>query len=228
MCGAHPFHIWSPPYQKILAPPLPVACMYFVSSLIYRNIFRPQYRRRKRKLSQATIEFQFTRWSPSSNEQIARNAECRKVHDTHHCLYCSRLCPLQFIHRYDNFLLTDLTSPNPLIELNPNSEPIGHTSKTSGITFDDVQGCEEAKEELSEVVDFLKNPKKFQDMKAALPHGVLLAGDPGTGKTLLAKAVAGEAGVPFIFISGSEIEQMFVGVGASRIRKLFSKSIIII
>ena len=91
-------------------------------------------------------------------------------------------------------------------------------------TFKDVAGAREAKEELEEVVDFLKDPKKFTVMGAKIPKGVLLMGAPGTGKTLLAKAVAGEAGVPFFHISGSEFVEMFVGVGASRVRDLFNKA----
>ena len=89
------------------------------------------------------------------------------------------------------------------------------------VTFKDVAGVEEAKEELSEIIDFLKDPKKFTDLGARIPKGVLLAGSPGTGKTLLAKAIAGEAGVPFFSISGSDFVEMFVGVGASRVRDLF-------
>ncbi|MDO8443443.1 MAG: ATP-dependent zinc metalloprotease FtsH [Candidatus Azambacteria bacterium] len=90
------------------------------------------------------------------------------------------------------------------------------------IMFSDVAGAHEAKEELIEVVDFLKNPKKFLDIGARIPRGVLLVGAPGTGKTLLARAVAGEANVPFFYISGSEFVEMFVGVGASRVRDLFN------
>lgn len=90
------------------------------------------------------------------------------------------------------------------------------------ITFKDVAGCKEAKEELSEIVDFLKNPKKFFEIGARIPKGILLMGAPGTGKTLLARAVAGEAGVAFFSISGSEFVEMFVGVGASRVRDLFN------
>ncbi|MBY0539438.1 ATP-dependent zinc metalloprotease FtsH [Patescibacteria group bacterium] len=92
---------------------------------------------------------------------------------------------------------------------------------TQRITFADVAGAKEAKEELTEIVDFLKNPKKFLDIGARIPKGVLLMGAPGTGKTLLGRAVAGEAGVPFFSISGSEFVEMFVGVGASRVRDLF-------
>jgi len=92
------------------------------------------------------------------------------------------------------------------------------------ITFDDVAGCDEAKNELVEVVDFLKNPDKYVDAGANIPKGILLEGEPGTGKTLLARAVAGEAGVNFISASGSEFIEMFVGVGASRVRNLFNKA----
>ncbi|WP_017292732.1 ATP-dependent zinc metalloprotease FtsH2 [Geminocystis herdmanii] len=94
----------------------------------------------------------------------------------------------------------------------------------TGIMFDDVAGIDEAKEELQEVVTFLKQPEKFTAVGARIPKGVLLVGPPGTGKTLLAKAIAGEAGVPFFSISGSEFVEMFVGVGASRVRDLFKKA----
>ena len=94
----------------------------------------------------------------------------------------------------------------------------------TGVMFDDVAGIEEAKEELQEVVTFLKKPEKFTAVGAKIPKGVLLIGPPGTGKTLLAKAIAGEAGVPFFSISGSEFVEMFVGVGASRVRDLFKKA----
>ena len=92
------------------------------------------------------------------------------------------------------------------------------------VTFNDVAGADEAKEELAEVVEFLQHPKKFNDIGARIPKGVLLFGPPGTGKTLLAKAVAGEAGVPFFSISGSDFVEMFVGVGASRVRDLFAQA----
>ncbi|MBC6417671.1 MAG: ATP-dependent metallopeptidase FtsH/Yme1/Tma family protein [Prochloron sp. SP5CPC1] len=95
---------------------------------------------------------------------------------------------------------------------------------TTGIMFDDVAGIDEAKEELQEVVTFLKQPERFTAVGARIPKGVLLVGPPGTGKTLLAKAIAGEAGVPFFSISGSEFVEMFVGVGASRVRDLFKKA----
>ena len=92
------------------------------------------------------------------------------------------------------------------------------------ITFADVAGCDEAKEEVSEVVEFLKDPKKFTRMGGRIPKGILMVGPPGTGKTLLAKAVAGEADVPFFSISGSDFVEMFVGVGASRVRDMFEQS----
>ena len=99
-----------------------------------------------------------------------------------------------------------------------------HNEEKIKVTFADVAGAEEAKQELEEVVEFLKHPKKFNDLGARIPKGVLLFGPPGTGKTLLARAVAGEAGVPFFSISGSDFVEMFVGVGASRVRDLFEQA----
>jgi cell division protease FtsH len=98
------------------------------------------------------------------------------------------------------------------------------TGDQPSVTFEDVAGVEEAKEELKEVVEFLREPEKFITLGARIPKGVLLVGPPGTGKTLLAKAVSGEAGVPFFSISGSEFVEMFVGVGASRVRDLFDQA----
>lgn len=100
------------------------------------------------------------------------------------------------------------------VEVNPNT----------GVTFSNVAGVDEAKEELAEIVDFLKKPDRYTDLGAKIPRGALLIGPPGTGKTLLAKAVAGEAGVPFISISAAEFIEMFVGVGASRVRDLFEQA----
>ncbi len=99
-----------------------------------------------------------------------------------------------------------------------------YSKKDNHVTFDDVAGQKEAKEELAEIVDFLKNKKKYIELGAKIPKGVLLVGNPGTGKTLLAKAVAGEADVPFLHISGSDFVEMFVGVGASRVRDLFNQA----
>ncbi len=98
------------------------------------------------------------------------------------------------------------------------------TSDQRRVTFKDVAGCEEAKEELSEVIDFLKSPKRFQKLGAKVPRGALLVGQPGTGKTLLARAIAGEARVPFYSLSGADFVEMFVGVGASRVRDLFEQA----
>ena len=98
------------------------------------------------------------------------------------------------------------------------------SNDTNKVTFKDVAGLKEEKEEVKELIDFLKNPKKFQKMGARIPKGVMLYGPPGTGKTLLAKAVAGEADVPFYFISGSEFVELFVGVGASRVRDMFKEA----
>ena len=99
-----------------------------------------------------------------------------------------------------------------------------YMEKQTGVTFADVAGQDEAKESLTEIIDFLHNPKKYTDIGAKLPKGALLVGPPGTGKTLLARACAGEAGVPFYAISGSDFVEMYVGVGASRVRDLFEKA----
>merc|ERR1719327_223210 len=108
----------------------------------------------------------------------------------------------------------DVGKSKSKLEMEPNT----------GVTFEDVAGCDESKRELVEVVDFLKNPQKFTKVGAKSPRGVLLEGPPGTGKTLLARAIAGEAGVPFTSASGSEFVEMFVGVGASRVRDLFEQA----
>ncbi len=99
-----------------------------------------------------------------------------------------------------------------------------YIDQNTGVTFDDVAGVDEAKEELHEIIEFLKNPKEYERLGAHMPKGILLVGPPGTGKTLLAKAIAGEAGVPFFSISGSEFIEMFVGVGAARVRDLFEQA----
>ena len=100
----------------------------------------------------------------------------------------------------------------------------GEENKKTDVRFDDIAGLDEEKNELIEIVDFLKKPKAYLDMGAKIPKGILLYGKPGTGKTLIAKAIAGEAGVPFISMSGSEFIEMFAGLGASRVRKLFEKA----
>jgi cell division protease FtsH len=98
------------------------------------------------------------------------------------------------------------------------------TEKQGRVTFDDVAGIDEAREELQEIVEFLKRSAKFSKLGGKIPKGALLVGSPGTGKTLLARAIAGEAGVPFFTISGSDFVEMFVGVGASRVRDMFEQA----
>ncbi len=122
------------------------------------------------------------------------------------------------------FLMSSMSGGNRGVMQFGKSKAKMVSKETSTVTFDDVAGIEEALEELTELKDFLKNPKKFLDMGAKIPRGVLLYGPPGTGKTLIAKAVAGEAGVPFFSISGSDFVEMFVGVGASRVRDLFEQA----
>ena len=129
------------------------------------------------------------------------------------------------------FLLFWLLLMNPNQNANKSSMTFGkskarmiNSTDKNKVLFKDVAGVDEEKEELQEIVEFLKSPKKFTDMGARIPKGVLLVGQPGTGKTLLAKAVAGEAGVPFFIISGSDFVEMFVGVGASRVRDLFDQA----
>ena len=113
---------------------------------------------------------------------------------------------------------------NKALSFGRNRAKLNDPNNKKKTTFNDVAGLKEEKEELVEVVDFLKNPKKFKDMGARIPRGILLVGGPGTGKTLLAKAIAGEANVPFFSISGSDFVEMFVGVGASRVRDLFDEA----
>ena len=115
------------------------------------------------------------------------------------------------------------TAGNPFMQFGKSNAKV-YVESTTGITFNDVSGEDEAKELLTEIVDFLHNPKKYQEIGAICPKGALLVGPPGTGKTLLAKAVAGEANVPFFSMSGSEFVEMFVGMGASKVRDLFKQA----
>ena len=115
------------------------------------------------------------------------------------------------------------TAGNPFLQFGKSNAKV-YVESTTGITFNDVAGEDEAKELLTEIVDFLHNPKKYQEIGAICPKGALLVGPPGTGKTLLAKAVAGEANVPFFSMSGSEFVEMFVGMGASKVRDLFKQA----
>jgi len=122
------------------------------------------------------------------------------------------------------FLMNSNQGGNKTMTFGKSKARVLNPADKNKVTFKDVAGVDEEKEELEEIVEFLKNPKKFTDMGARIPKGVLLVGSPGTGKTLLAKAVAGEAGVPFFIISGSDFVEMFVGVGASRVRDLFEQA----
>jgi cell division protease FtsH len=122
-----------------------------------------------------------------------------------------------------SYLFKRMGSGGGLMQIGKSKAKV-YIEKETGVTFADVEGIDEAEEELREVVDFLKNPQKYQRLGGHIPKGVLLVGPPGTGKTLLARAVAGEAGVPFFSISGSDFVEMFVGVGAARVRDLFSQA----
>ena len=134
------------------------------------------------------------------------------------------LLPFVIIGAIFWFLMSGLQGGNSKVMNFGKSRAKMVTKETSNITFADVAGSDEALEELTEIKEFLKEPVKFQKVGAKIPRGVLLYGPPGTGKTLLAKAVAGEAGVPFFAISGSDFVEMFVGVGASRVRDLFEQA----
>ena len=122
------------------------------------------------------------------------------------------------------FLLRRMNPGSQVLNIGKNTAKLFDAEEEHEVTFDDVAGLSEAKEEVVEVVEFLKHPEKFTRLGGKLPKGVLLVGPPGTGKTLMAKAVAGEAGVPFFSISGSDFVEMFVGVGASRVRDLFKNA----
>jgi cell division protease FtsH len=123
-----------------------------------------------------------------------------------------------------SYLMRRMGAGSGLMQIGKSKAKV-YIEKKTGVTFADVEGIDEAKEELVEVVDFLKNPGKYQRLGGRIPKGVLLLGPPGTGKTLLARAVAGEAGVPFFSISGSNFVEMFVGVGAARVRDLFAQAV---
>jgi cell division protease FtsH len=131
--------------------------------------------------------------------------------------------PILFISLWSKFIAPDKQGGMGLLGMG-NSNARTYVAGDTGVTFDDVAGVDEAKAELQEIVDFLKHADKYVKLGAKIPKGVLLVGPPGTGKTLLAKAIAGEAGVPFFSISGSEFIEMFVGVGAARVRGLFEQA----
>ena len=139
-------------------------------------------------------------------------------------LVLGQLLPIILIAGFMFFLLNQMqNSGNKALAFGKSRARLHSDDKTK-VTFEDVAGQDEAKEELAEIVEFLKQPKRFTELGARIPKGVLLVGAPGTGKTLLAKAVAGEAGVPFFSISGSDFVEMFVGVGAARVRDLFDQA----
>ncbi|MHB8763498.1 MAG: ATP-dependent zinc metalloprotease FtsH [Deferrisomatales bacterium] len=136
----------------------------------------------------------------------------------------SWLLPIGLLILFWSFMMRRMQSgPQGMLSIGKAKAKI-YAEKNIGVTFEDVAGIDEAKAELEEIVEFLKTPEKFQRLGGRIPKGVLLVGAPGTGKTLLARAVAGEAGVPFFSMSGSEFVEMFVGVGASRVRDLFSQA----
>lgn len=134
------------------------------------------------------------------------------------------ILPLAIIALIWMFIIRRMAASGPAIMNVGKSRAKLIGEKETGVSFADVAGCDEAKAELEEVVDFLKNPMKYESVGAKIPKGVLLVGPPGTGKTLMAKAVAGEAGVPFFLLSGSDFVEMFVGVGAARVRDLFEQA----
>ena len=134
------------------------------------------------------------------------------------------LLPLVFIALFYSVGMRRIAQGSGPLTFGKNRAKIHDESSRMQVTFADVAGVDEAKLELEEVVDFLRQPAKYQKLGGRIPKGVLLVGPPGTGKTLLAKAVAGEAGVSFFSLSGSEFVEMFVGVGASRVRDLFEQA----
>ena len=136
----------------------------------------------------------------------------------------SWVVPVGLVFILWSFLLKRFSAGGGVMQIGKSKAKV-YIEKKTGVTFDDVAGIDEAVEELSEVVEFLKTPQKYQRLGGRIPKGVLLVGPPGTGKTLLARAVAGEAGVPFFSISGSDFVEMFVGVGAARVRDLFSQAV---
>ncbi len=138
--------------------------------------------------------------------------------------FLNSLLPVLFFFGIWFLLARKMGSANPMLELGKNKAKIVADKSKNTIRFAEVAGVDEAVEEVKEIVEFLKNPKKYTILGGKLPKGVLLVGPPGTGKTLLAKAVAGEAGVPFFSLSGSDFVEMFVGVGASRVRDLFDQA----
>ena len=138
-------------------------------------------------------------------------------------IFITVVLPIIMIVILFNFLMKRMSKGGGMMGIGKSNAKV-YVEKETGVTFQDVAGQDEAKESLQEVVDFLHNPGKYTGIGAKLPKGALLVGPPGTGKTLLAKAVAGEAKVPFFSLSGSAFVEMYVGVGASRVRDLFKQA----
>ncbi len=171
---------------------------------------------------------------PLSNEVIARILEAEETNDfkittvsdpdsNTFILFILNILPMLIILGVGFYFVTkQMGSANKSMDFGRSKARL--SEQNNKVTFKDVAGLDEEKEEVAELIDFLKNPKKFQRLGARIPKGVLLVGPPGTGKTLLARAVAGEANVPFYYISGSEFVELFVGVGASRVRDMFKQA----
>jgi cell division protease FtsH len=165
----------------------------------------------------------------TSNIPKNRQVFPRSIEETNWTDHLSWIVPLVIFGLFWIILLRRMSSnapgsPGSIFSFGRSKAQLFDKDKSPGITFADVAGLEGAKTEMQEIVDFLKNPAKYTELGAKIPKGVLLVGPPGTGKTLLAKAIAGEAKVPFFSISGSEFVEMFVGVGASRVRDLFAQA----
>jgi cell division protease FtsH len=155
----------------------------------------------------------------------AHNVKVKYEHDTGNLLsgFLTGLLPIALVVGFWFFMIRQMQSGGNKALSFGKSRARLHSSQQKKVTFKDVAGVEEAKEELQEIIEFLREPQKFQKLGGRIPKGVLLIGSPGTGKTLLARAIAGEANVPFFSISGSDFVEMFVGVGASRVRDLFEQ-----
>ncbi|CUS97942.1 ATP-dependent metalloprotease FtsH [Candidatus Chrysopegis kryptomonas] len=139
-------------------------------------------------------------------------------------LFLNWILPIAFFVFLWALLIRRFSPTQNVMTFGKSKAKIYAADEKNKVTFNDVAGLDEVIEEVKEIVDFLKNPKKYQRLGAKIPKGVLLVGPPGTGKTLLARAIAGEAGVPFFYLSGSDFVEMFVGVGAARVRDLFAQA----
>ena len=187
------------------------------------NNNQPLAETRKETFPSATEQLQQLGVTPEQMQAV--NWNVKKPSDLSNILtFASYLLPIILVMGVIYFMLRQAQGTNNQALSFGKSRARMFTGDQPTVTFDDVAGADEAKEDLKEIVEFLKEPEKFISLGARIPKGVLLVGSPGTGKTLLAKAVSGEAGVPFFSISGSEFVEMFVGVGASRVRDLFDQA----